>query len=181
MRNGSSHHQRVKSRCKAAHSKAAQPDYNPGKLRSNTAIVCNETWSVFSQSVKVICCVKIRVVHWALDSASWYEYYRGIQSDCCGVVQALAAPDDAPRKTRGGKRMRKIKEKYQSSDLMQQASRVAFASQDEGLYTGNTMESLGMIGEFLCSSCRVYHVHEVSVPHAIAVLYVQLFGGRSVS
>ena len=48
--------------------------------------------------------------------------------------------------------MRKIKEKYQASDLMKQASRVAFASQDEGLYTGNTMESLGMIGEFLCSN-----------------------------
>jgi len=81
-------------------------------------------------------------------------------------IKALAAPDDAPRKTRGGKRMRKIKEKYQSSDLMQQASRVAFASQDEGLYTGNTMESLGMIGHGATGKIRMSAAEEKNIKAA---------------
>merc|ERR1712086_404741 len=59
-----------------------------------------------------------------------------------------------------------IKEKYQSSDLMQQASRVAFASQDEGLYTGNTMESLGMIGHGATGKIRMSAAEEKNIKAA---------------
>jgi len=69
------------------------------------------------------------------------------------TVKARPAPDPVERKSRGGKRMRKIKERYKSTDLMQSANRLSMNGVEEGIYTGNTIaaesldgEGLGMMG-----------------------------------
>jgi len=67
------------------------------------------------------------------------------------TVKSLAAPDPSERKSRGGKRMRKIKERYKTSDLRAQANRLSFNAVEEGIYTGNTIaaemeDGMGMAG-----------------------------------
>jgi len=70
------------------------------------------------------------------------------------TVKTLPAPDPTERKTRGGKRMRKIKERYKATDLRAAANRLSFNAVEEGIYTGNTIaaeaidgEGLGMMGQ----------------------------------
>jgi len=69
------------------------------------------------------------------------------------TVKSLPAPDPTERKTRGGKRMRKIKERYKATDMMAAANRLSMNGVEEGIYTGNTIaaesldgEGLGMMG-----------------------------------
>lgn len=56
----------------------------------------------------------------------------------------LAAPDDRPKKRRGGKRVKKIKEKYGQTEMRKQANRMAFGVQEEETVTG---KGLGMLGQ----------------------------------
>lgn len=58
----------------------------------------------------------------------------------------LPAPDDAPRKKRGGKRARKMKEKFAVTELRKQANRMAFGVEAEETL-GNTAKGLGLIGK----------------------------------
>lgn len=75
--------------------------------------------------------------------------------------KALPAPDDRPRKRRGGRRyisffilinvfsrMRKIKQKYEMTELRKQQNRVPFGleAQEEIGLSGKTMGSLGLAG-----------------------------------
>jgi len=57
--------------------------------------------------------------------------------------KALPVPDEKPKKKRGGKRARAIKEKYAQSELMKQANRVQFGVQEEEVF-GGTDESVGL-------------------------------------
>jgi len=57
----------------------------------------------------------------------------------------LAAPDDKPKKRRGGTRVRKIKQKYEMTDLRKQTNRVAFGMQEQE-EIGLSGKTLGMIG-----------------------------------
>lgn len=57
----------------------------------------------------------------------------------------LPAPDDQPRKKRGGKRARKQKEKFGVTELRKQANRMAFGVEAEETL-GNTGRGLGLIG-----------------------------------
>jgi U4/U6 small nuclear ribonucleoprotein PRP31 len=62
--------------------------------------------------------------------------------------KALPAPDDKPRKRRGGKRMRAIKEKYGMTDVRKFANRMAFAADSEGAESTyrETGKGYGMLG-----------------------------------
>jgi len=60
------------------------------------------------------------------------------------IIKPLAVPDEGPKKRRGGKRIRKFKEKYAVTELRKQANRVAFGVEEQN--TGNTMRTLGMLG-----------------------------------
>ena len=44
------------------------------------------------------------------------------------AVKPLPAPIDAPRKKRGGRRVRKMKERYAMTELRKQANRVTFGA-----------------------------------------------------
>ncbi|PRP81545.1 hypothetical protein PROFUN_10907 [Planoprotostelium fungivorum] len=55
----------------------------------------------------------------------------------------LPVPDDRPRKRRGGRKIRRFKEKYQVTELRKQANRLAFGVEESTV--GNNMKSLGML------------------------------------
>jgi U4/U6 small nuclear ribonucleoprotein PRP31 len=59
-------------------------------------------------------------------------------------IKALPAPDDAPRKKRGGRRMRKQRERYAVTELRKHENRMAFGEPEEEL--GLEGKGLGMIG-----------------------------------
>lgn len=62
-------------------------------------------------------------------------------------VKPLPAPIDQPRKKRGGKRVRKMKERYGMTDLRKQANRINFAEIEEDAYQNDLEFSLGQIGK----------------------------------
>ncbi|EKX53264.1 hypothetical protein GUITHDRAFT_100970 [Guillardia theta CCMP2712] len=57
--------------------------------------------------------------------------------------KALPVPDEKPKKRRGGKRARAIKEKYATTELMKQANRMQFGVQEEEVF-GGTDETMGL-------------------------------------
>eukprot|EP01087_Luapelamoeba_hula_P019608 TRINITY_DN6513_c0_g1_i2.p1 TRINITY_DN6513_c0_g1~~TRINITY_DN6513_c0_g1_i2.p1 ORF type:complete len:525 (-),score=100.12 TRINITY_DN6513_c0_g1_i2:44-1468(-) len=60
------------------------------------------------------------------------------------AVKPLAAPDSAPKKRRGGKRVRKLKEQYQMTEMRRQANRMSFGVEAEATY-GNASLGMGML------------------------------------
>jgi U4/U6 small nuclear ribonucleoprotein PRP31 len=58
--------------------------------------------------------------------------------------KVLPAPDDVPRKRRGGARMRKYKQRYALTEMRKRAMRLPFGHITEEV--GNSMKSLGMLG-----------------------------------
>lgn len=60
----------------------------------------------------------------------------------------LPAPDDKPKKKRGGKRMRAIKQKYEMTELRKHLNRIPFGldAQQEFRDTGKTLGMLGLTG-----------------------------------
>ncbi|XP_065898925.1 U4/U6 small nuclear ribonucleoprotein Prp31-like [Dysidea avara] len=62
-------------------------------------------------------------------------------------VKPLPKPDDAPRKKRGGKRMRKIKERYGITDLRKHANRMTFGEIEQDAYQDDLGFSTGWIGK----------------------------------
>jgi len=61
------------------------------------------------------------------------------------LPKPLPAPDDKPKKRRGGKRLRQIKQKYEITELRKQANRMVFGPEAQETFR-NTSKSLGMIG-----------------------------------
>jgi len=61
--------------------------------------------------------------------------------------RALPRPDDEPRKKRGGRRVRKMKEKTAVTELRRRANRVNFAQLEEDALQGDLGFSLGMLGK----------------------------------
>eukprot|EP01118_Nematostelium_gracile_P009385 TRINITY_DN3156_c0_g1_i1.p1 TRINITY_DN3156_c0_g1~~TRINITY_DN3156_c0_g1_i1.p1 ORF type:complete len:471 (-),score=148.73 TRINITY_DN3156_c0_g1_i1:132-1544(-) len=61
------------------------------------------------------------------------------------LPKPLPAPDDRPKKRRGGARMRQIKQKFAMTELRKQANRVNFGTEEQESYR-NSSKTLGMIG-----------------------------------
>lgn len=61
-------------------------------------------------------------------------------------VKALPAPDDPAKSRRGGKKIRKAKEKYAITELQKQRNRMAFGKQENEVSYGDESEGMGMIG-----------------------------------
>nr|CAG4635456.1 EOG090X06EY [Artemia franciscana] len=62
-------------------------------------------------------------------------------------VKALPAPIEAPRKRRGGKRVRKQKERLAQSELRKQYNRMAFGEIEEDAYQDDLGYTRGMLGK----------------------------------
>jgi len=58
-------------------------------------------------------------------------------------IKALPRPDDAPRQKRGGRRVRKMKEKFAVTEMRRQASRVSFGQIAEDLFQEHVGFGLG--------------------------------------
>merc|ERR1719312_387096 len=63
------------------------------------------------------------------------------------AVRALPAPVDAPRKKRGGRRVRQMKERYAMTELRKQANRMTFGELEEDLYQNDLSYTRGNIGK----------------------------------
>ncbi|ORY03530.1 Nop domain-containing protein [Basidiobolus meristosporus CBS 931.73] len=61
-------------------------------------------------------------------------------------IKALPAPDDAPKKRRGGRRVRKQKEAYAVTDLRKAQNRMSFGVAEDEVGSMDSTRGLGMIG-----------------------------------
>lgn len=59
----------------------------------------------------------------------------------------LPVPDLEPKKRRGGKRYRKMKEKYGLTDVQKAANRIQFGKAEEEFLDGEEVVGLGMVGK----------------------------------
>ncbi|XP_057316664.1 U4/U6 small nuclear ribonucleoprotein Prp31-like [Hydractinia symbiolongicarpus] len=62
-------------------------------------------------------------------------------------VKALPRPDDAPRQKRGGRRVRKMKEKFAVTEMRRQASRVTFGEISEDVYQEHMGFGIGSLAK----------------------------------
>lgn len=60
-------------------------------------------------------------------------------------IKALPRPDDAPRQKRGGRRVRKMKEKFAVTEMRRQASRVTFGEIQEDVFQEHIGFGLGSL------------------------------------
>jgi len=63
------------------------------------------------------------------------------------AVRALKAPMDAPKKKRGGRRVRQVKERYAVTELRKQANRMAFGELNDDEYQSDLGATRGNIGK----------------------------------
>ncbi|ORZ30249.1 hypothetical protein BCR44DRAFT_1393817 [Catenaria anguillulae PL171] len=61
-------------------------------------------------------------------------------------TKSLPVPDEAPKKRRGGRRARKLKDQYATTDLAKAANRVQFNVAEEEVMRHDEFEGLGMLG-----------------------------------
>ncbi|KAJ3298994.1 hypothetical protein HDU79_003320 [Rhizoclosmatium sp. JEL0117] len=62
------------------------------------------------------------------------------------AIKALPIPNDGPKKRRGGKRFRAMKEKMAMTEAWKQQNRMSFNTPEEEVLVGDTIEGLGMLG-----------------------------------
>lgn len=62
-------------------------------------------------------------------------------------AKPLPRPDDAPRKKRGGRRVRKMKEKFAVTEMRRQANRLEFGKIGEDVYQTDLGFSVGTMGK----------------------------------
>lgn len=75
-------------------------------------------------------------------------------------VKPLPKPIDPPRKKRGGKRVRKMKERYAMTELRKQANRLNFAEIEDDAYQEDLGYSRGTIGKTGTGRIRMAQVDE---------------------
>ncbi|KAJ1550301.1 U4/U6-U5 snRNP complex subunit prp31, partial [Nowakowskiella sp. JEL0078] len=61
-------------------------------------------------------------------------------------IKALPIPDEGPKKRRGGKRVRKMKEKYAITELSKQQNRMSFGVAEDEVGSMDETTGLGLIG-----------------------------------
>lgn len=62
-------------------------------------------------------------------------------------VKAIPVPDDRPKTKRGGKRVKKQKERMATTELRKQQNRMAFGQQEVEHGFGDSVIGMGMIGK----------------------------------
>jgi U4/U6 small nuclear ribonucleoprotein PRP31 len=73
------------------------------------------------------------------------KFHKWEEPDRAQVVKALPKPDLTTKKRRGGKRIRRLKERFEETDMMKQANRRAFSA-ESGEYGDDAMGlTLGML------------------------------------
>ncbi|KAJ3102957.1 hypothetical protein HDU97_000196 [Phlyctochytrium planicorne] len=62
-------------------------------------------------------------------------------------VKALPVPDEGPKKRRGGRRMRKLKERLATSEAWKAQNRLKFGEAEEEVIAGDTVKGMGLLGK----------------------------------
>lgn len=62
-------------------------------------------------------------------------------------AKPLPRPEEAPRKKRGGRRVRRMKERYEISEMRKQANRMTFGEIEEDAYQDDLGFSMGQMGK----------------------------------
>ncbi|KAJ3191803.1 hypothetical protein HK101_007402 [Irineochytrium annulatum] len=62
-------------------------------------------------------------------------------------IKALAVPDEGPRSRRGGKRVRKMKERLAVTEAWKAQNRMKFGEAEEEVISGDTVLGLGLLGK----------------------------------
>ncbi|WZN61233.1 U4/U6 small nuclear ribonucleoprotein Prp31 [Chloropicon roscoffensis] len=63
------------------------------------------------------------------------------------IIRPLAVPDSGPKKRRGGRRLRKMKERYGMTELRKAQNRVNFNMAEEEIMDGEDTVGLGLVGQ----------------------------------
>lgn len=98
---------------------------------------------------------RVDACHQATDGHVGQQFYDDIMSKIDRLQEAppatrgkaLPRPDDEPRKKRGGRRVRKMKEKTAVTELRRRANRMTFAHVEEDILQGEIGFSLGNVGK----------------------------------
>jgi U4/U6 small nuclear ribonucleoprotein PRP31 len=86
----------------------------------------------------------------------------------------LAIPDERPKTKRGGRRHRKMKERYAMTELRKQKNRLGFGPEaQDSTFIGDTVKDFGMIGKSTGT------VRVAAVDKGLLKKYKQNFGGSS--
>ena len=67
------------------------------------------------------------------------------------IVKPLVMPAGEAKKRRGGRRLRKMKERYGMTEVRKAANRVGFNQTEEEVLEGDEFVGLGMLGECSCA------------------------------
>ncbi|XP_054762711.1 U4/U6 small nuclear ribonucleoprotein Prp31-like [Lytechinus pictus] len=99
-------------------------------------------------------------------------------------IKALPLPLDQPRKKRGGRRVRKMKDKLGMTDMRKQANRMNFAEIEEDAYQEDLGFSLGQVGKSGTGRVRAAQVDnktQVKISKSLQrqLHRQQMHGGRS--
>lgn len=101
------------------------------------------------------------------------------------LVKPLPAPIDQPQKKRGGKRVRKLKERLVITDLRKQANRINFGEIEDDAYQNDLGFSTGQMGKSASGRIRAPQIDEKTKVRISKTLQKnlqrqqQLFGGTT--
>ena len=106
-------------------------------------------------SAKVVLAARVDSIHSSRDGMEG----RALQQKCLERLEkltepppnrgprALPAPDDKPSRKRGGRRARKTKEAYATTDLRKEQNRIAFGREEQEVGYADSTKGMGMIGQ----------------------------------
>jgi len=80
----------------------------------------------------------------------------------------LPVPDLEPKKRRGGKRYRKMKEKYGITEVQKAANRIKFNEAEEEFLDGEEVVGLGMVGKDGSGKLRKLQVGGLFIPSCVS-------------
>jgi Prp31 C terminal domain len=87
--------------------------------------------------------VHTRPAHLFHGPCSWLQLQKWEEPDAGKIKKALPKPDEAPKSRRGGKKVRRIKDKFAITDVQKEQNKMGFASDayeygDSAMVSGDT-------------------------------------------
>ncbi|KAJ1945901.1 U4/U6-U5 snRNP complex subunit prp31 [Linderina macrospora] len=106
-------------------------------------------------SAKCALAARIDAQHESADGSLGLKFRTDLDTQVAKLLEAapsnnikpLPKPDDAPKKRRAGRKVRKMKEPFQMSELRKQRDRLQFGTAQEEVVVMDEMEGLGMMNK----------------------------------
>ncbi|KAF3331489.1 pre-mRNA processing ribonucleoprotein binding region-containing protein isoform X2 [Carex rostrata] len=92
------------------------------------------------------------------------------------LPKPLPVPDSEPKKKRGGRRLRKLKERYAITEMMKQKNRMPFGKQEETSLGDGLGEGFGMLGQAGSGKLRISAAQSKLKPKATKKFKERSFG-----